>query len=51
MVSTKHANFIVNTSDDTSANDVEDLIAHVIATVHERFQVRLKPEVVIVGNR
>ena len=51
MVSKKHANFIVNTGDDTRANDVEDLIRDVIERVKAKFNVVLKPEVIIVGNR
>ena len=51
MVSKKHANFIVNVADNTKANDVEDLIHHVIDRVMSKFGVVLKPEVIIVGNR
>jgi len=51
MVSKKHANFIVNTGDDTRANDVEDLIHDVVARVKAKFDIVLKPEVIIVGNR
>ena len=29
----------------------EDLIEHVIETVHDRFGVRLEPEVIIIGDR
>ena len=51
MVSKKHANFIVNTGENTRANDVEDLIHDVIDRVKAKFNVVLKPEVIIVGNR
>ena len=48
-VSDKHANFIIST-DDTVASDVEALIEHIQRTVAERFDVRLEPEVRIVGE-
>jgi UDP-N-acetylmuramate dehydrogenase len=48
-VSDKHANFIIS-NDDTAASDVEALIEHIQHTVAERFQVRLEPEVRIVGE-
>ena len=48
-VSVKHANFIVNEGG-ASARDVEALIAHIAATVAERFGVQLEPEVRIVGE-
>ena len=51
MISTKHANFLVNTGEDTRANDVEDLIKHVIETVHDQCGVKLSPEVIIIGDR
>jgi len=51
MISEKHANFVVNVGKNTRANDVEDLIEFVRERVEERFGVRLKPEVVIIGNR
>lgn len=51
MMSKKHANFVVNFGDNTRANDVEDLIEYVAATVEAQFGVRLKPEVIIIGNR
>ena len=51
MMSDKHANFLVNVGDNTRANETEDLIEHVIETVHSRFGVRLEPEVIIIGDR
>lgn len=50
-ISEKHANFVINTGDDTRANDVEDLIEFVIRTVKDKHGVQLEPEVIIVGNR
>ncbi|RMG35425.1 MAG: UDP-N-acetylmuramate dehydrogenase [Gammaproteobacteria bacterium] len=47
-VSSKHANFIVNTGDATAA-DIEALMRHVQAEVEARFGVRLEPEVHRVG--
>jgi UDP-N-acetylmuramate dehydrogenase len=49
MVSTKHANFIVNTGAATAA-DIEALIEHVRQTVQERCGVALEREVRIVGE-
>lgn len=48
-VSTKHANFIINEGD-ASAADLEDLIQLVKATVKQKFNVELVPEVRIVGE-
>ena len=48
-ISEKHANFIVNPGGAGSAADIEGLILHVQATVEERTNVRLVPEVRIVG--
>ena len=48
-VSEMHANFIVNDGT-ASAEDIERLIEHVMATVRERHGVQLKPEVRIVGE-
>jgi UDP-N-acetylmuramate dehydrogenase len=45
-----HANFIVNDGTAT-AGDIEQLIAHVMRTVKERYGVELKPEVRIVGEK
>ena len=50
QVSDIHANFIIS-SNETSASDVEALIAHIRDTVAERFGVRLETEVRIVGER
>ena len=49
MVSTKHANFIVNIGD-ASANDVLTLIRLCQETVREKFGVDLVPEVEVVGE-
>jgi UDP-N-acetylmuramate dehydrogenase len=48
-VSTKHANFIIN-SDNATATDVEELIEHVRHTVIEKHGVELVHEVRIVGE-
>ncbi|MDX9767211.1 MAG: UDP-N-acetylenolpyruvoylglucosamine reductase, partial [Ectothiorhodospiraceae bacterium] len=48
-VSTRHANFILNTGAATAA-DIEALILHVQRCVQESFGVRLTPEVRIVGE-
>ena len=47
-VSTKHANFIINTGDATAA-DIEDLITQVAESVEQLYGVRLLTEVRIVG--
>ncbi|HYR92886.1 MAG TPA: UDP-N-acetylenolpyruvoylglucosamine reductase, partial [Methylomirabilota bacterium] len=49
MVSTKHANFIVNIGD-ASAEDVRTLMAHCQAEVKRQFGVDLQPEVELVGE-
>ena len=49
QVSPKHANFIINTGD-ASARDIEQLIAHVRATVERDHGVELIPEVRVVGE-
>jgi len=49
-VSTKHANFIVNTGN-ASAADIEALIDKVQLTVWERCGVRLEREVRIIGEK
>ena len=49
VVSTKHANFIINEGTATAA-DIEVLIDYVRATVLEKFNIDLKPEVRIVGE-
>lgn len=48
-ISTKHANFIVNTGHARAA-DILELMTRVQAAVGERFQVGLEPEVVVVGK-
>ena len=48
-VSTKHANFIIN-SDDATATDIEELIEHVRHTVIEQHGIELRHEVRIVGE-
>jgi UDP-N-acetylmuramate dehydrogenase len=45
-----HANYFVNTGGATAA-DVRKLIEHVQKVVHERFGVRLEPEVKLIGSR
>ena len=50
QVSTKHANFIVNTGSATAA-DIEDLIDLVAATVAEKCGVTLQREVRVIGER
>ena len=49
MVSTKHANFIVNTGA-ASAADIEALIGAVRGKVKEQTRVELEPEVRIIGS-
>jgi UDP-N-acetylmuramate dehydrogenase len=49
MVSTKHANFIVNTGA-ASAADIEALIGAVRGKVKEQTGVELEPEVRIIGS-
>jgi UDP-N-acetylmuramate dehydrogenase len=48
-VSSKHANFLINTGD-ASAADMEALIAHVRDTVQQRFGIVLQTEVHMVGE-
>ncbi len=48
-VSTKHANFIINTGD-ASATDIEELVEHVRQTVLDKHGVELEHEVRIVGE-
>lgn len=47
-VSTKHANFIINTGD-ASAQQIEELILHVQSTVNKATGIQLIPEVRIIG--
>jgi len=49
QVSEKHSNFIINVGNAT-AKEVESLIAKIISTVKEKFDVQLQPEVHIVGE-
>ena len=49
-VSDKHANFIINTGN-ALANDIEDLIEFVRASVAAKFSIHLQHEVRIVGDR
>lgn len=49
-VSELHANFIVNPDRRADATDIEQLIAHVRATVHAKTGVRLEPEVRVLGE-
>ncbi|MDQ0221817.1 UDP-N-acetylmuramate dehydrogenase [Streptococcus moroccensis] len=48
-VSEKHAGFMINV-DNATASDYEELIAHVIHTVEEKFGVTLEREVRIIGE-
>lgn len=48
-VSTKHANFIIN-ADDASADDIEQLIAHVADTVQQAHGISLTHEVRFLGR-
>ena len=48
-VSTKHANFIINHGR-ARAEEIEQLIEHVQATVERQYSVRLRPEVRILGE-
>ena len=50
MVSEKHANFIVNVGNATSA-DIEDLAETVRAKVYEKFGIMLEYEIKIMGSR
>lgn len=49
MVSTKHAGFVIN-ADNAAAGDIYKLIQHIKATVKEKFQVELEPEVRFLGE-
>ena len=49
VVSTKHANFIINEGG-ASARDVETLITRIVARVAEASGVTLEPEVRVVGR-
>ena len=49
QVSTKHANFIIN-SGNATAKDIEELILKVCATIEKECSVTLVPEVKIIGE-
>lgn len=49
QVSTKHTGFIVNV-DNATCKDVLDLIGYVQITVYNKFNVKLTPEVIIIGG-
>jgi UDP-N-acetylmuramate dehydrogenase len=51
MVSSKHANFIVNVDGEATAADVERLIRLMRREVKKKFGVTLKTEVIVIGNR
>ncbi|MBR0147552.1 MAG: UDP-N-acetylmuramate dehydrogenase [Eubacterium sp.] len=48
-VSAKHCGFVINRGDATS-DDIYQLIRHIIRTVEEKHQVRLEPEVRMLGE-
>jgi UDP-N-acetylmuramate dehydrogenase len=50
QVSPMHANYFVNTGGAT-ARDVRGLIEHVQRVVEQRFEVRLEPEVKLIGTK
>lgn len=50
IVSTKHANFIINHEGSASADDIESLIALVRDTVNQQTQIELIREVHIIGD-
>lgn len=50
VVSTKHANFIIN-ENNASASDIESLILDVAEAVKQKHNVSLEPEVCIVGKK
>lgn len=49
-VSTKHCGFVVNKGNATF-QDVMDLVEHIQKTVEDKFQVKMQPEIRIVGER
>jgi UDP-N-acetylmuramate dehydrogenase len=51
MVSPKHANFIVNADGKATAGDVEGLIRLMRREVKKKFDVTLRTEVIVIGNR
>jgi UDP-N-acetylmuramate dehydrogenase len=50
IVSTKHANFIINQEGNATANDIESLITLVRETVNQQTQIELIREVHIIGD-
>jgi len=50
MISDKHANFIVNIGENTTASDIEALIELAAQEVEKKFGITLEPEVDIVGH-
>lgn len=50
MVSTKHANFIINDDGKATAHDIETLIQFVQKTVYDQTAIKLHPEVHILGE-
>lgn len=51
MISPKHANFIVNVDGKATARDVEGLIRLMRREVKKKFDVTLRTEVIVIGNR
>ena len=49
MVSEKHAGFVIN-YDHATATDIYELIGKIKATVKDKFQVELEPEVRFLGE-
>ncbi len=49
QVSEKHCGFVVNKGSATSS-DIYDLIKHVQKTVYDKFNVKLEPEVILLGK-
>lgn len=50
MVSEKHAGFVINKAA-ADSDDILNVIQHVIDTVYEKMNVKLEPEVKIIGER
>jgi len=51
MFSDLHANFIINVEGRATAADVEALIATAQEAVKRKYDVELKTEVIVIGNR
>lgn len=49
-VSERHANFVVTTPGATTAADVRSLVRELRRRVHDRFGIRLRPEVAMLGD-